>query len=537
MRFKLLVVYFSLLVMLSSSIVKMATIMVDKSVINVGSVQGRKTVTVARVKGTIYDRNLSPLVNGATELYATLLPKMDLVNQLQGYMSDDNFRELVEKSKSGMPLSVRLNKPLTNVQSILTFNVAKRYADHAYCSNLLGYIDADSMRGVSGLEKVFDQYLSAYEGSIEVTYATDGLGFPVDAEKPLVKDSTSNAVGGVVLTIDKEIQTIIDEAAKNYIPKGSIIVMDAHNGDILALGSYPSFHPNSVSDILNSPDDPLINRAISLYDCGSVFKIVTALSALDADVPSERCYECSGSYEVDEITFHCHNRSGHGLQNMETAFANSCNAYFIQLALEIGPEYILSTIKRLQFDQPAIIIDNLGSPAIVMPNAEDLTSNAALANLSFGQGRLMVSPLQTTLLTGVIASGGNLLKPNVISGFLDNERNYEASESRGGKTLFSAGTVRVLKRMMKKVVTDGTGMRAHSDLVSISGKTGTAETGQFNEQGYPIVQSWFTGYFPSDYPKYVVTIMAEDAQNTGADTLYALCEIANNLSNKERNGN
>jgi len=90
--------------------------------------------------------------------------------------------------------------------------------------------------------------------------------------------------------------------------------------------------------------------------------------------------------------------------------------------------------------------------------------------------------------------------------------------------------------MMRRVVTDGTGVRAQGENVSIAGKTGTAETGQVNSAGYPVVQSWFTGYFPAEQPKYIITVLAEDAQNTGADTLLLACEISNKVYENNRNG-
>ena len=133
-----------------------------------------------------------------------------------------------------------------------------------------------------------------------------------------------------------------------------------------------------------------------------------------------------------------------------------------------------------------------------------------------------MTPLQTTLLSGVIASGGNLLSPEVVLGLVDTNKSLQKTESRGGKTIVSARTVRIMKEMMRSVVTMGTGIRAQGDCIEIAGKTGTAETGQFNSSGRPVVQSWFTGYLPADHPKYVVTFLAEDAQKGGEEKLQKL---------------
>lgn len=536
MRFKLWIVYGLVLVMFSATVIKMATVMVDRDVSAVGNSQGRKTITVASARGTFYDRHLERMVNVEKQNYVALLPEYETIRSLKPYMSEEAYRLLLDKAVNGMPLTAQVARDMPNDAAIYEFKVADRYGDTVHCANLLGYIDQGTGHGVSGLEKVYDDILSQYSGSAKVSFVTDGLGMPMEGQTAAVSDTTGNAVGGVKLTIDNEIQAIVDEVAERYVKKGAVIVMDAQNGEVLAMGSYPSFHPNKLEESLENEDDPFVNRAISLYDCGSVFKIVTTMAALEYGVPPERSFECCGEYTVDETVFHCHNRDGHGLQNMETAFANSCNAYYIQLALEIGADTILRMMDRLGLNEGVVLTDGWETPAAVIPSEEDLSADAALANLSFGQGHLMLTPLQTALLAGVIASGGNLLAPEVVSGLVDSNKVVHEKEKRGGETVVSSRTVRLMRGMMRRVVTDGTGSRAQGNAVNIAGKTGTAETGQRNSMGYPVVQSWFVGYFPAEHPRYVVTILAEDAQNTEADTALAACEISNKVAELKRNG-
>ena len=197
---------------------------------------------------------------------------------------------------------------------------------------------------------------------------------------------------------------------------------------------------------------------------------------------------------------------------------------------------MLDMMRRLGLEQSTTLTEGWDTPSAILPNEQDLSADAALANLSFGQGDLMLTPLQAALLAGVAASGGNLLSPEVVLGYVDVNKTFVEKERRGGETVISSRTVNLLRDMMKRVVTDGTGIRAQGNVVNAAGKTGTAETGQRNSAGYPVVQSWFTGYFPADNPRYVITVFAEDAQNTDADTAKAVCEISNNLYKLKGNG-
>ena len=163
----------------------------------------------------------------------------------------------------------------------------------------------------------------------------------------------------------------------------------------------------------------------------------------------------------------------------------------------------------------------------MLPTINKLAAPAALANFSFGQGELLASPLQVTRMTAAIANGGVLPYARVIKGYADEKGEILPIEGREGERVLSSETALTIQKMMKKVVTDGTGKQAAA-LCTAAGKTGTAETGQTNN-GSPVVQSWFTGYFPAENPRYVMTVLAEDAQNTNGKAAPLFCEISNKL--------
>ena len=529
MRRRIYITYSIIVTLLIGIFAKIVLISADPNVHAVGITQGRRTVSVASVRGTIYDRNLVPMVNQNKQYYASFIPQRKRLDSLKSCLSEENYRLLLEKAKEGVPLSIQLESPIVNNADILTFRIPTRYDDYCPSPQLLGYLDNSGQSGLSGIERAYNDVLRSHSGSVEVTYEVNGSGSHIDQSDITINNTVSNSKGGVALTLDLAIQNAIDDIAYEHLDKGAIVVLDAKTGDILAMGSYPTFHPENLKSTITENNGALINRALSLYDCGSIFKIVTSIAALENGIPAERCYHCSGEITVDGTVFHCHNRDGHGALNMKLAFAKSCNAYYIQLAQEIGAATLMKTINDLGFCEEIHLAKGISAPPSVLPNIEDLSAPAALANLSFGQGKLLISPLQAARLTSVMTANGTLLNVGAIRGLVKNNNQPELLPERGGETVISAATVAHMRTMMQAVVTEGTGIAAQSPLIDSAGKTGTAETGQVNTNGMPVIQSWFTGYFPAIQPQYVVTVLAEDAQNTGNQATKVFCEISNKL--------
>ncbi len=498
-----------------------------------GQSQGAKTLTVSTVRGTIYDRNGKNLVNDDYGYVAALMPEHASLTAIKPAVSQDVYRQLLDKAKDRLPLSVKLNNAVTASDGVQVFRVPIRYQPNL-CSHLIGYLDG-SGKGVSGIEKAFESVLSNNTGKLTVTFPVNGAGDWLSEEQNAVKDTTAISRGGVMLTINKEIQQMVDTVADNTISKGAVVVLNS-NGDILALTSRPDFDPENVEEALQSEDSPLINRTLSGYDCGSVFKIVTTAAALEYGISENQGYLCEGSLTVENTTFHCHNRQGHGLMNMEQAFAQSCNLYYIQLAYAVGGERLLQMAEILGLNDTVILAEGLVANPAVLPTAEALQTPAALANLSFGQGNLLVSPLHIARMTALFTANGTLPKIRAVMGTVSQDGTLTENEVGAGETVISAANTQKLCRMMEQVVLTGTGSAANPGYTTAAGKTGTAETGQLDENGVPITQSWFTGYFPADNPRYIVTVLVEDAGNSQYTAAEVFCEISNKLEQSRRNG-
>lgn len=509
-------------------IVRITLLTVDDEVRSVGNSQGARTITVTEVRGTIYDRNRIPLVNVENEYFATFLPQERLLQSISSLVEISEYERLMQDLQNKTPLVARIKEPAAIQEGLRVYMAPRRYSTSTLAPHIIGYLDGAHIRGVYGVEKAFDSVLAQYSGHISVTYPSDGKGECVSDKNLRMENTVKRCSGGIVLSLDHSIQAAVEKVAQNNMNKGSVIVLDAQNGDILASASYPSFHPDSIAGSLDDADAALINRSLSLFDCGSVFKIVTALAALENGVPIDQTFECHGGMEVDRNTFHCHYRLGHQTLNMKQAFAHSCNLYFIQLAQQIGSKAIMKMAVNLGLTQSIYLGDSIDAPKAILPTLEDLSAPAALANFSFGQGELMVSPLHVARMTAAIAGDGYLPSIQLGLGAVDEKGLWTDSVVRGGETVLSAASIEAMQDMMESVVTDGTGMAAQTQRGTVAGKTGTAETGQVNQQ-IAVTHSWFTGYFPADHPQYVITILIEDHKYGTPNAAQLFCEIINNL--------
>ena len=184
------------------------------------------------------------------------------------------------------------------------FSVTDRYSEEQLASNLIGYVDGRG-NGAAGLEKAFDAALHL-DGSLQVTYSVDAVNRVLNSADREISDTRTQGEKGVFLTIDRRIQKIVEEACREAeLDKGAVVVLEVETGEIRALASLPSLQPDNIAEDLENPDGPRINKALSAYSVGSVFKLVSAAAALEAGITPEYAYYCDGSIQVDGQKFRC----------------------------------------------------------------------------------------------------------------------------------------------------------------------------------------------------------------------------------------
>ena len=294
-------------------------------------------------RGNIYDCNGELLVNNEKETVLLVKPDISTFSIITEIKGKDFVKDTLLK---GYFTVIKTNENVAdyNNSNIVKLDTFKRFSDST-AVHLIGYTD-QSNNGVCGIEKYYNKEIKKYSGKLSVAFSADALGRMLVGEKTEIRDNNYYNSGGINLTIDKTIQTITETALKNgKISKGAAVVLDVETSAIKAVASTPIYDRNNLVISLNDEDSPFINRAFSAYPVGSVFKTVTAISALENNIEFSQI-DCKGYTEKSGNIFYCNKRDGHGIIDFKTALSQSCNTYFIESGTKIGGEALLKTAKK-----------------------------------------------------------------------------------------------------------------------------------------------------------------------------------------------
>ncbi|HEX3025920.1 MAG TPA: penicillin-binding transpeptidase domain-containing protein [Clostridia bacterium] len=492
---------------------------------------GTYNLTLSSNRGTIYDTNLKPLVNNTDVYYAAVSPTTkNSSSQLEALRSHVlNFKTFLTRMEESLPFLTRVDSLNIQAKGVTMIKTTQRYSDSALAPHIIGYLGSDG-NGVSGIEKSYNSQLAKYSQTISAKFAIDANGRSLEGVPADIEVDGDSTAGGVVLTIDRNIQQIAQKAADKYLKTGAIVVMDVKNGDILASVSNPGFSQNSLGAALTNQESPMLNRAFSAYNVGSIFKIAVAASALESGVSSGYSINCSGSVDIYGRTFNDEKKGGHGSQNMSQAMANSCNVYYISLGQKIGGNKILDMAKKLGFGTSGELAPGLKPDDGVLPTSSSLEIPAALANFSMGQGNFMATPVQVARMISAVANGGLLPTPRLVKELVDDKMSVvKDNPSAVPDRVMSAEIAKTLKNFLIGTVKSGTGVPAAPTYGGAGGKTATAETG-WVKNGKAINQAWFAGFYPADNPKYAIVALLENGVAGGADAGPAFKYIADSLA-------
>lgn len=492
--------------------------------------QSSYKLVVAKTRGTIYDCNKNALTGLSSEYVAAVAPSVEGAAALSNLLSKNEIESVYPSLTAGKPFALKLPQSIT-ATGIDVFSIDERYAEKQSAANVIGYLNGSGV-GASGIEKAFNQQLTNNQGQISVTYKVDAMNRVLAGESKIISDTTYLKNSGVVLTIDKRIQEIAEQAAEKYLTKAAVIVTEVPSCKIRALVSLPTFLPNNIAAALDSGDSPLVNRCLSAYSVGSVFKLVSASAALEYGISPDTQYVCTGSIDVSGALFHCFNSESHGAETMETAIAQSCNTYYVNLMQQVPQAWFLMMAQSMGFDRSFEIAPGINSVEGNLPTLQSLNNQRALANFSFGQGDLTATPLQISAMVNAIASGGNFTQPYLYEGLVDENLNYTAKASAQKSTpVISQNTAKLLQTFMKKSAETGTSRTGNPTKGGAGAKTSTAQTGRF-VNGVEAIESWYSGFYPYENPKYVITVFAEDGMGGGATCGPVFKQIADALYNK-----
>lgn len=529
MHKRILGVYCMVALLFTATILRVYAVATSDSLVATAGSQGVYVMDVARSRGVIYDRNMNKLVNNEHRYLASVMPTIQAANALLPLAEEEGEREAVlGKLQSATPFVLGLSGNDIYADGVDVFKVPVRYGEEQLAPHVVGYLSGDGEHGVSGIEKAYDQFLAETGSSVRMKYKTDAMGRYMSSGG-VDRSGQEEAQGGVVLTIDSRIQKLTQNALSLGCSRGAAVVLDIVNGDILAMASLPAFDQNDIAASFDSEDAPFVNRAVSGFNIGSAFKIIVGTSALEAGIPASFTHNCEGFVEVEGITFRCNNHVIHGEVDMERALQVSCNTYFITLAREMSPSFLVSVARNLGLGSAQELANGITTQAGTIAEGSGLTG-AALANFSFGQGTSLASPLQMAQAAAEIANSGLSVMPRLVRGFtLDGETLAEQTPLYSANRVVSEKAASAMRELMVSVVEDGSGRTAKPLQGGAGGKTSSAQTGRFVD-GEEIVHAWFVGFFPASQPRYSVAVFVEGGESGEKVAAPIFRQIADGIS-------
>jgi penicillin-binding protein 2B len=505
--------------------------------------------TIEAKRGTIFDRNGEVLAEDTPSytVVAVLDPKMTIDPNDPKHVVDPEMtakklapllkmdvseveRILKKKAKQvefgthGRNISYDLKKKIEALKlpGIGFIRDTKRfYPNGTFASYVIGYAqktDENNSKtvGMMGLEKSLNRYLREKDGYVVFQGDKDGFRLPDTKERIIPPDNGDN----VYLTIDQKIQTFLEDAMnqveKQYKPKKIIaIVANPKTGEILAMGTRPSFDPNK-RNIEN-----YLNDAISYpYEPGSTMKIFTLAAAINEGVYNGNELYHSGVYKVGPNEVHDHNRVGWGTITFNEGVQRSSNVAFAILVKEkLGEDRFLQYLHRFHFNEKTGIDlpgEAIGKIAYKYP-IERLTT-------AFGQGT-SVTPIQQIQAATAVANGGKMMKPYVVDRIIDPDTKKVIVQHKPevvGEPITKETAQKVLD-ILETVVTSekGTGRPYQIEGYRVAGKTGTAQIPSPKGGyliGYDNYIFSFLGMAPKENPRLLMYVAVQQPKLSYTET-------------------
>lgn len=483
------------------------------------------TLNIGRTYANIYDANFRPLINERSKIIASVYPSESALSAIESHVKD---RAVLQGRRGAtIPFVCELDEAVDN-EDIDIFNIPIRYSDEQIAPHIIGYT-RDNI-GVSGLEYAYDDFLRDNSSQVSIQYSADGIRqLKLGNSKTLIEQKQVRA--GIVTTLDKDIQKMAEKVARENAIKGAIVIMDPYSGEIKAMVSMPDFSPLSLEKSINDDENyPLVNRALSGYNLGSIFKLATASAALEQGINTNLEYDCKGYVDVKGQIMNCHKLDGHGVLDMGGAIVNSCNTYFIELASKIDDKVLLSTASALSFGKSVNLATGMRSVNGYLQNKGELYNPAEKANLSFGQGMLLATPIQVAQMTSTFVNGGRTPRAFLVKGLSYDGETIGSEETAPAFTnAISKSTANKIKNFMIETVEDESNEKFHPTKATAGGKTATAQTGRMDKDDKEILHGWLTGFTPAKAPKYVITILVEGGGYGSSSAGPAFAEICDKL--------
>ena len=510
--------------------------------------------TIEAKRGSILDRNGEYLATNGVASQIGLVPgKMsdnreediakiaELLNMTSdginselsaSYVKADTFVPLKTVGKNEMELK---NK-LLEIKGVKIIDTDERiYPQGVSTSQLVGYIQpinseelkekakegytSSSKIGKYGLERAYESTLRAVNGS-EI-YIEDANG----NKKTSIAKQEQKDGQDVKLTIDSKLQQTVYEQFKD--DKSAVVVMNPKTGEVLALASCPSFDSNDFSlgmttadykNLTENPDNLLYNRYLATYAPGSSFKpIIGAIGLTTGAFSADDDFGRSGTKWQNDSSwgdFYITTLSTYsGPANLKNALIHSDNIYFAKAALKIGGKNLINSLKNIGFGQQIEFPQTISKSSY--SNSESFTNETQLANSGYGQGEVLVNPINMAMMYSAFVNEGNMIMP-----YLEYKENASSQTAKYYKeNAFSKEAANEVRDDLIQVVENpsGTAHLAKIEGKTIAGKTGTAEIKQSKDDTEGTEIGWFNAFNvgESDANSLLIVSMVENVKGKG----------------------
>lgn len=482
--------------------------------------QNEKEVEIKPTRGNIYDSAAHLLAGDTVQYEVSASPNLisdpqKTTERLYRLLNipRETLLEALSSGKVWVPLSrdasYEVGKTLLewDITGISVTPRSKRaYPEGQLAAHLLGFVN-DNHNGFYGIEGYYDEYLTGEPGKQKGEHGPFGDLIPM-ADFQLIP-----AIRGadIYLTINRAVQQVIEEELATAVTRygaesGTIAVLNPKTGALLGSANWPTYDPNTFSN--TDPAlfvDPLVSKP---YEPGSVFKIITMGSALDAAIvtPGTTVYD-GGVIEIGGNPIYNSDRQAHGVVDMTTVLAKSLNVGTAQIAVAMGAEKFYTYVKRFGFGRMTEIGLSGESQGALRTSTDNDWYESYLATNSFGQG-LATTPVQILSAVGAVANDGLLMKPYVtrkIVTYGADARTIDFKPVAVRRTI-SADTADVLTQMLVSAQE----MEDSPALIpgyKIAGKSGTAEIPIPGGYHPDLTIASFVGYFPADDPQVVILVI------------------------------
>ncbi|MEQ2769424.1 penicillin-binding transpeptidase domain-containing protein [Coprobacillus sp. AM29-13] len=441
------------------------------------------------------------------------------------WINDDSFVPI--KTVSEATKNDLINKNILGINGVKISTVSIRtYPYDKVASHIVGYVqnvnaedlkkhknegyNSISVIGRSGIEAAYEEKLRGItSGKIDLVDKNDKV------IKELCHKEVKMSPQDITLTIDIDLQQSLYNEYQN--DKSASVALNPKTGEVLALVSTPSYSNNDFvlglstdkwNALNNDVNQPLMSRYKQTYTPGSSMKPITAAIGLetkaidpDKDLGAKDKWQKDSSWGNYYVTT-LHAPSPNNLKN---AITYSDNVYFARSALNIGKENLFKYYKNLKIGKKVPFELALNKSQYINKNQK--VSDQLIADSGYGQGQILINPLQLASIYSAFVNNGSIYQPHIVQG----------QTKIWIKNVFSKETTKIIKEDLINAIADenGTGHAIYHDNVILAGKTGTAEIKQSQSDTTGTELGWFTVMTIDEKQPILMTTVVEDVKNRG----------------------